>query len=97
MYTLVHLTLLQNVIKQKGYVLILFTKYFINDINKQVKLKNVCILLMCVCTYCATQSKRRLGFHDTISNDFIDITFLWPYAAKLQLSEHTCVTIFFLR
>ena len=43
MYTLVHLTLLQNVIKQKGYVLILFTKYFINDINKQVKLKNVCI------------------------------------------------------
>ena len=54
-------------------------------------------LLMCVCTYCATQSKRRLGFHDTISNDFIDITFLWPYAAKLQLSEHTCVTIFFLR
>jgi len=32
------------------------SRYLVNDINKQVKLKNVCILPACMCTYCATRS-----------------------------------------
>ena len=63
--------------------------YLVNDISKQVKLKNACILPVCMWTYCARRLTNAPGH--TVSNDFIDTTFLRSNAAKLQLcSTHMC-------
>jgi len=40
---------------------------------KQVKLKNVCILPVCMWTYCARRLTNALGH--TVSNDFVDNIF----------------------
>jgi len=66
--------------------------YLVNDIRKQVKLKNVCILPVYMWTYCARRLTNALGH--TVSNDFIDTTFLRSNAAKLQLCS-THVSLYF--
>jgi len=39
----------------------------------------------------------RLGFRDTMLNDFIDTTFYSRTLSSLSSVERTCVAIFFLR
>ena len=66
-----------------------------NDISKKVKLKNVCILPVCMCTYCATLLINSLGH--TLSNDFIETTFYGRTLSSFSSVERTCVAKFFLR
>jgi len=52
--------------------------------------------VQCACAHIARRGRKtRSGFHDTISNDFIDTTFLRSNAAELQLYRtHMCRYLF---
>jgi len=58
-------------------------------------LKNVYILPVSMCTYCATRLINALGH--ALANEFIDTTSYGRTLSSFSSVELTCVAIFFLR
>jgi len=73
------------------------SRYLVNYINREVKLKNVRILSMCMGTYCVMWLTNALGFHDTIWNGLLAQLCYARTLARFSFAERTYVTIFFLR